>query len=397
MSRKILLFLLGIFLLIETSSCSPAAGLEDFETHNGFNHFFAQADEIENQFYFIQDMTSWRKTRMMYLDKDAKEAFPLCGKAECTHNSGNSDCNAEIPGTASGMAADKETLLYMVCEEEKGEYSVYRMRSDGTHRRKVRTLTSADPAKDPDFPRGNRRIMFHRGHLYASGDKTILKDGEWECYNIIIDYDLSNEDPGHILYERPSDPDTYGGFQVRAVGSFLYYVRGEVLEPDDVNKAYMEIGRINIETGEREEIFADGCDFGFYEVFTDGNRFIFTSFADGRVMEYDDHEKRIRELMNFDTDGERFMTMYLTENRVIGFTFPEKDICHIEIRDFDGNILYDVKRKRAEFEYGGRTFCGMDDECFYCSYVYGGEDTAAKECLAVYPLDSDGYYIAWQD
>ena len=416
--KKTAILVISILLLI-LSSCrntvpgsgaDKAASLTDeayergysAEIHNDFNHFGSLVDKMDGQTYFIRYMLSLNRDRMMYLDTEQMEAFPLCGKAECPHKDGDPNCNANLPGFVTGMAACSDTLLFCVMGSNDGSdggstFDVYRMNADGTKRQKIRALTSVDPTVDPDYPSGNNRLMFHRGHVYAVGDKRILTDGKWSFFHTIIDYDLSNDEKGKVLYESPLNASTSRGFKVLPVGSSLYYARTDLLQEDDESRAQLEIGEIDVETGQISEVYSGESDFCLFEFYTDGSRFVFTTQTDGRVMEYDRETGQIRKLMDFRTEKEPFSCLSIADNRVIGFSFPEENQIHILVRDFEGQIIYNVTRERADFEYGGRAFCGIDEHYMYCDFSYGGDEEGAKECLTVYPLDSEAYYVVWQD
>ncbi len=146
MGRKMWL-LVGLMVLVFGSIC--CAGKEENQKNSfrereqsvGFAESFslpAYAESpYENAIYFLP--TTARDQNILYWDLEQNAAVPLCGKAECAHDT--KECNAWTGNPRMDVVQVIEDKLYVM---DHGDYShassatgIYRMDLDGSNREEL--------------------------------------------------------------------------------------------------------------------------------------------------------------------------------------------------------------------------------------------------------------------
>ena len=383
------MLVLVVITLFSGACKKPSYKSENYDEDPNFQHMLSQSARSAETVYFFGNMGSGLNDRIWYFDRKQMKARPLCGKAECTHE--DSSCNADIAGSLGiGEAlAFYGDMLFLAVDTINEGHVLYTMNPDGTERKILRKLSDVE---NPYYPDGNRRLIFHRGRVIVYGQKHEIVEGMPVFYHVVLSYELDSEKDAEIIYFEKVKDRQYHNLQVTAREDNLYINVCASSRINNAMEAEVTLYEYCLKDGRIGKLFDGRADCAVYEFWTNGVQFLYSSAEDGRVMEILPQENQIRERMNMDSFPGEFMAMYLTENAVVGFSFPNPDTIHIRIVDYDGKPLYDCTRDRMEYEYGGRIFCGMDEEYFYCNYT---EFQSGKQRLVAYPLNAENPIVVW--
>ena len=197
-----------------TSEAAESLPVRDYD--RAADHPGARCAQNEAALFFFCALSTIDEPGLIYyVDKASGASGPLCGRPECMHNS--SACNAYIGPCGYGICFYDGKLIFAAEEyAENGAYEgvcIYRMNPDGTDREKIGELISPDESNA--FM--NTSYMVHRGHLFFGGIKGEIRDGAYEYFNFVYDYDLGSKKRS-VIYEVSNE----GMMRMQPVGDDLY-------------------------------------------------------------------------------------------------------------------------------------------------------------------------------
>ena len=199
----------------------------------------------ENSYFSHQEADGMQY--LYYYDEKTNTASPLCGRAECTHNT--TACSACI-GNALGMQTDGKSIYWIspgyTAEERVNGYSymLYRVSADGTKRKCLRKLSEVS---ENLLPTANLMALYDSEHAFICGNKSIITDGEPVITTALYVF-WQNNDEMKTLYEEtyPAAPV----IQIYRNQLYLSLTRQIIAEEGDEVKlsSECELRRYNMET-----------------------------------------------------------------------------------------------------------------------------------------------------
>ena len=305
--------------------------LEDYDTKYLYEEFIGYNAfcESEDAFYFFaynDDNPS--KRAICYYDKVSGASGYLCARPECGHN--DQTCNAYVSPYARALSCYDGKLYWVDVDNTVRHCNICCCDLDGFNKKIVNSYE-----EDVISGKKNERYMIHRGYVYSSYIRDIVKDGETEYAFYVKACALEGDDCYEILNEPCEDPDL---FYIQPVGRYLYLI----IEHDASN--YVTVRRFDTGTREMEDVF---------EYFYDDNCYV----ADARVIAsegvYLSLSKNVgKNIVKYDFDSGDITVAFEEYQAVRGFLFTDRaiitrptltgDILSFETYDYDCHKQYDV-------------------------------------------------------
>ena len=315
---------------------------------------------------------------LYYYDAKTKQAAPLCGKPECTHD--DPECSACI-GNAIGVSGRGEHIYWVTPEFNSGDdgYILYRMNADGTKRKKLRKLSKIN---ENVLPTGNFMALYDSKNAYFCGNRTNILDGE-EIQTTALYCCPQEAEEMRVLYEEQELRAPV--IQIYKNHLYLSLTRQSVTEEngDYILSSDFSLRRYDMENWEEEILFRGELDFVPYGFFVLDDRILITAVSSGnsRVFAYDFEKKTIEAALKFG-EGDEYEVLYVDDNRVVGYTYPDfPDFSRkkVKVTDFEGKVLLEAESEEKMHAADGtrvygRTYLGSDETGLFFSY----EDTESE-------------------
>lgn len=185
-------------------------GQDDQPFYDGFRQVAAG----EDGYYFSSGF--W----MYYFDKETEQMYPLCNKAECSHETDS--CTATISGSTAFRYANHKLYYLDNDREDKNKCYLWQMNEDGT----------------------NREPLFH---IYTEVENIVTQIYiEYFCvhrgyaYYVLLDKDPETKDAAHKVIKRELKKDTKAEIiatyeeknieHIHGFGNYIYYYTSIVKE-----------------------------------------------------------------------------------------------------------------------------------------------------------------------
>lgn len=311
----------------------------------------------------------WNPGFMYYADLYNHEYGVLCGKPECTHNTG--DCNGYLGEDDSdiamilGVSVVGDELFYILNDGIR--YSVYKMKKDGSSHKKIRDLAAVE---DNTFPSsGGLQPIVYGNYVLAAGNVSIAAGGEFQTICKLMAYPLNSEEEIEVFSERV-DFD-YGNLLMMPKGDTVYYAVSKTNIKDEEMISELELKRWDISENKNEDLYNGSAPDGLYEWCFQGNHLFFTGTVDNRLYELDLEKGIFISNGAFGGQDSGFMTENISGSYVIGFQYPDAGHIRIRVEDIKGNVVSDKLYDRLTIQQGaaGRTFVGMKGNNLYFIYM----------------------------
>lgn len=360
------------------------SGSDTANTIQNCSQRFAAFCRIQENSYFSHQEADGMQY-LYYYDEKTNTASPLCGRAECTHNT--TACSACI-GNALGMQTDGKSIYWIspgyTAEERVNGYSymLYRVSADGTKRKCLRKLSEVS---ENLLPTANLMALYDSEHAFICGNKSIITDGEPVITTALYVF-WQNNDEMKTLYEEtyPAAPV----IQIYRNQLYLSLTRQIIAEEGDEVKlsSEFELRRYNMDTWEEEILFRDKLDFVPYNFYVLEDRILISPVSAGnnQLYAYIFEKQTIEPMLCFDENDE-YDTVFLDNNIIIGYTypdFPDFSMKKLKVTDYTGKVLLEVEseehmRSDDGSHVFGRTYYGSDETGLYFSYVDTESDPAS--------------------
>lgn len=365
-------------------------GAYSVDCNNSFSRPASTMTVSTDAYYFIDKVGT--VSRIMYIDRKSGQSGPLCGKADCRHNSG--DCNACIvnSGNIYGLSWYNGQLFWLTEVIGSGGiengYHVFSCNSDGTGRKDVR-LISETQGMNSEIPGGNTFACFHRGYLFICGETGIsnIVNAVPVRKIRILAYSMNDPQKDRILEEiEVSDQPKMAAMQ--ASGDYLYYC-WYTLSGDEAGNSYSDqitIKKYSITNDCTEmvaelynEEYKDFCPFG---IWVKDQAMLFATF-DSVLYSYDFRGRQLRPLEGF--ADKPFGLWYLSDGMMISLGRK------VRAYDYDGNLIHEVASMDAP---GLRmTVYGADAGGVF----YYGLDENVRRFVSCYSYDSGDEIVLWEE
>ena len=401
--------LLAILLVIMSStpvSCKRASqeGTRTSLNNSDFSSMLCDRSAIrlgsvcarsEKGLYFTEKMSENTVfSRMMYYDFESGTCGPLCGKAECTHDS--EDCNAVFPWDIRAFAYYDGHLYYDLVNRSDKNPAPGRVicccDETGENRRKIGTAAGGALQRST----GNAQGIFHLGKAIYSGTYEEIKNGVPHQGVTIASYDLKNAKDEIILYEQEfTAANVSGDIRMQAVLDKLYFMvisaeyKADGQRPDEY---LLELYSLGIENGKTERLYSGTVDFYASEFWVIENGWLISSGADGRVYYFDQQNGSL----NLWTDiGEYGPYSHAAFSEGIVFAFhPDDQNTSMCVLDFTSKMLLNDTHQREGYENLRQILCS-DQDWLYVKYFRF--DGLSKETVEAIDLHSGKRIVLWTD
>lgn len=258
-TKMVAIFLSMIFLLTACSSAdkSTAENIQgsdpaDGEYQSDFQNGLVAGSPEGYYFFHLSDIDY-----MYFFDRNTKQVVPLCGKADCSHDS--SDCDAYFPAEIFRTRDIKYSggYLYMLglSEANADEWALYRISRDGSSREKVMKLCTAASWDSQYLASDIPCFMLQDGYIYYSHSDT---DNAPEFTATMYRAPLKGNMEPEILWEGNGYNNSIR--YIKAIGNKVYF-EVSAYEDADYTKKCWELFCYDRETGKTESVL-DGKDVG---------------------------------------------------------------------------------------------------------------------------------------
>lgn len=224
-------------------------------------HSFAKT---ENGYYFVSDTGQY----LMYFDKESKDVIPVCGKADCQHNS--STCNAYLGQGQFLLDTIYYNQGYIYLISYAGGYAtLVQVNADGSGRKEVAKLMPSDGGS-------SIRLVFHGNEVYVydRGANIGSEDEKSEC---IIRVSLTSGEQ-ETVYEYKGISATIDS--AKSFGNKLFFILYEGNRDKETKQLIIEskgLYSYDYDTGQTSEV----TDKNIYDYYFDTQNQILYSFVKG--------------------------------------------------------------------------------------------------------------------
>ena len=387
--RSIKRFFVFMPVLLFLSSCMGISGsgnhiviehpvLTDFDVGTDYDrsdsHIAGRFTDTDNAVYFITGGsldTTGGYAFLRYYDKVSGISGVLCGKPECTHE--DSSCNAYLGiGPAAWGISAYGKKLYIILEQISGDDTglfLYEMNPDGTGRREICRLEAAETT----LPLSNTIVQFHRGYCLIGGTVTEIEDGIQYARQYVTAYRLDGKEKQQV-YVSEKKAETVMQLKMQPVGDDLFILDAEMDASTRV-PGHLNLMVWNFNSKEINNLYNGEVPFFPYEFWVSDNEILFscTEPSHGEIYCYDTKQKSFRMKFNFTSDCEEERAISIIDGKLISYNYVSYyDKRRIEIRDFDGNLLFQKTDQEPlldekELPYI-RCLLGADKDHFYCLF-----------------------------
>ena len=371
----------------------PTESTEEDADQN-FNRFSPQMCCSGGSLYFFEHLMSGNRFLKVY-EPESDVSFPVCGKAECTHN--NAECNSWLnEGSNSiGLTRYQGKIYWINFLFRENAYVLWRMDRDGTHHEFVRKLGSGTGEDAP--PTGNVYIQIHRGVLYVAGYNADITDGVHSLHLLVKAYDLDS-DKEETLFDYDAGTENTGGILMQCFREKVYILaldvkmtgEGFALTEDGRYQSKIMILTYDIASGRMDTVFDEmGLGYAPSEIIADEDGLAMLAYKtpDGicrSLLYWKQGGAKLEEIRDLGDMEGRLVS--LGEGKLISYSGKDLSQINIDVYDLEGKLLAENSYRIDDgLKVSTIYYVGCDADNLYYEYSYG--DTASgKLAVAAYPL-----------
>lgn len=229
------------------SGCGKTEGITGIASDNDSQAFWNDAPFAfargENGYYYISERYDVRN--VMFFDAVTKESYPVCGKAECTHDNENCDAYLGDDYNHQSIWYYRGHLYLMRYDERQADLILVEFNQDCTQRKELFVV-----ARNSDRSEGRYGLVFHDEDVYIYdilGTATFESDNHISINKMALDGSKKEE-----IFVKEMDAVEFSAISaVKSYGDFLMFtvVTREVVE-DTVQSEMSGIYAYDYQSGE---------------------------------------------------------------------------------------------------------------------------------------------------
>lgn len=305
--------------------------------------------ETEDGYYYFDYSYRYSKNLdslvyLMFFDKKIQKSVPVCNLADCTHEKGNEECNAQFLNQIEKEESTElpralwyyDGNLYTVLISTKDgsntyNYDLYQISPDGSKRTKYTELYTLYSENGISLP----EAFFHRGYVYYRITDT---DGFQSLYKVKVEKGAEPE----LLTKLDDENKIISKFQIYKTG-ITYLQFSYTDESSDYSIKYYDESTGKITT------LLDGEDIVMYTFVDDRIYYVFHN----KVYLYDLESKEKTAI--FEADDYLYISYdgkYLYAE-VQTFSLKDYSKHYIYVLDLEGNLIDTIQAPSSQNCYFG--------------------------------------------